>query len=75
MEQGFKIRSYGYAELAQLYFPNVTKKSASVQLRRWIVANRKLQTALEEVGFVPGQKLITPKQVSLMTEFFGEPYD
>ena len=27
MEKEFIIRSYGYGELAQLYFPNVTKKS------------------------------------------------
>ncbi|MEZ4798197.1 MAG: DUF4248 domain-containing protein [Flavobacteriales bacterium] len=30
MEETFKIRAYGYSELAQLYFPHITKKSASV---------------------------------------------
>jgi hypothetical protein len=36
MEEKFRIKSYGYGELAQLYFPNISKKSASAQLRRWI---------------------------------------
>lgn len=73
MEKGFKIRSYGYAELAQIYFPSVTKKSASVQLRRWIVRNRKLAASLEEAGFHPGQRLMTPKQVELLVDFLGNP--
>jgi hypothetical protein len=33
-EETFKVRAYGYGELAQLYCPHVTKKSASAQLRR-----------------------------------------
>lgn len=73
MENGFKIRSYGYAELAQLYFPSITKKSASVQLRRWIVRNLKLSEHLAEAGFCPGQHLLTPLQVKLVVEFLGEP--
>lgn len=73
MENAFKIRCYGYAELAQLYFPSVTKKSASVQLRRWIVRNRQLSASLQEAGFYPGQRIITPKQVALMIDFLGCP--
>lgn len=69
----FKLRSYGYSELAQLYFPNVTKKSASVQLRRWIILNKKLQTALAESGFVSGQRILTPLQVQAMIKLLGEP--
>jgi hypothetical protein len=33
-EETFKVRAYGFGELAQLYCPHVTKKSASAQLRR-----------------------------------------
>ncbi|MFN6380351.1 MAG: DUF4248 domain-containing protein [Flavobacteriales bacterium] len=73
MEETFKIRAYGYSELAQLYFPNVTKKSASVQLRRWIVLNKKLEFELLETGFKPGQRLLTPKQVQIITEILGKP--
>ena len=42
MDEQFKIRSYGYGELAMLYFPNSAKKCASVQFRRWIIFNKKL---------------------------------
>lgn len=73
MQSTFKLRSYGYSELAQLYFPHITKKSASVQLRRWLILNKKLNASLEETGFVPGQKLLTPKQVGLILEYLGEP--
>jgi hypothetical protein len=73
MENSFKIRSYGYSELAQLYFPNVAKKSASVQLRRWIIKNKKLSSTLFEAGFIPGQKLFSPLQVKSMIDFLGEP--
>jgi hypothetical protein len=73
MEETFKIRAYGYSELAQLYFPNVTKKSASVQLRRWIVKNQSLSIELIKLGFCKGQKLLTPLQVKSVIEHLGEP--
>ncbi len=43
MEKEFVIRSYSHCELAMLYFPNSTKKSASAQLGRWIQGNEKLK--------------------------------
>jgi hypothetical protein len=42
----FKVRAYGYGELAQLNFPNITKKSASWQLRIWIVTSASLSKKL-----------------------------
>ena len=73
MDEQFKIRSYGYGELALLYFPNSTKKSASVQLRRWIIYNKKLENDLYETGFRPGQRILTPKQVQILIKILGEP--
>lgn len=73
MEEKFKIRSYGYGELAQLYFPNNTPKSASVQLRTWIQLNEKLKSELSATGFTPGKKVLTPKQVELIVFYLGEP--
>jgi hypothetical protein len=73
MEETFKIRAYGYSELAQLYFPHITKKSASVQLRRWIFLNKKLETELLQTGFKPGLKILTPLQVSIVVKYFGCP--
>lgn len=73
MEQPFKIRTYGYGELALLYFPNSTKKSASVQLRRWIVYNVNLTERLKINGFKKGQRVLTPKQVNMIILYLGEP--
>ncbi|MFN6380362.1 MAG: DUF4248 domain-containing protein [Flavobacteriales bacterium] len=73
MEETFKIRAYGYSELAQLYFPNVTKKSASVQFRRWILLNAELSLNLQKHNFRPGQKILTPKQVATIIEALGSP--
>ncbi len=73
MEKEFIIRSYSYCELAMLYFPNSTKKSASAQLGRWIQGNEKLKNQLTEMGFKPKKKLLTPNQVKLIIEVFGEP--
>lgn len=61
MDGQFKIRSYGYEELALLYFQNSTKKSASVQLRRWLVRNKKLMHELCLSGYITGQRLFTPR--------------
>jgi hypothetical protein len=73
MEEKFKIKSYGYGELAQLYFPKASKRSASVQFRRWIVFNKKLENELLKNGFQPGLRLLTPKQVKLIVDYLGEP--
>jgi hypothetical protein len=44
MEEKFKLKSYGYCELAQLYFPNEIPKSASVQFRILILINKKIKS-------------------------------
>jgi Domain of unknown function (DUF4248) len=69
----FKVRAYGYGELAQLYFPNITKKSASWQLRIWIVTSASLSAKLKAAGYVKGRRLLTPLQVGLIVGEFGEP--
>jgi hypothetical protein len=73
MEKEFVIRSYSYCELAMLYFPNSTKKSASAQLGRWIRENEKLKSQWLELGIKPRKKILTPNQVKLIVEVFGEP--
>ena len=73
MDEKFKIRSYGYCELAMLYFPNSTKKSASVQLRRWLTSDNNLKTNLGNSGLKKWQKLLTPKQVGIIVNYIGEP--
>ena len=73
MDEQFKIRSYGYGELALLYFPNSTKKSASTQLGRWVRQNQNLKMKMVELGFKPRKKILTPIQVKLIIDFFGAP--
>ena len=73
MEKEFIIRSYSYCELAMLYFPNSTKKNASAQLGKWIRENEKLKSQWLELGFKPRKKLLTPIQVKMIIDVFGEP--
>ena len=72
-EDKFKVRAFGYGELAQLYFPNITKKSASAQLRRWINVSNKVKPMLENLGYKPGIRLLTPAHVKVIIDEFGEP--
>lgn len=73
MEQYFKIRAYGFGELAQLYFPNITKSSASWQLTRWINDSLELKQNLERNGKKSRQRVLTPIQVKMIIDTFGEP--
>ena len=73
MEETFKIRTYGFAELACLYLPQITQKSASNQLRNWIKLNQNLKNELYLSGLKPKQKVLTPKQVSILVNHLGEP--
>ena len=73
MDEQFKIKSYAYCELALLYFPNSTKKSASTQFGRWVRQNENLKMQLVELGFKPRKKILTPIQVKLIIDFFGAP--
>ena len=72
-EEPFKVRAYGYGELAQLYFPNISKKSASAQLRRWIKLSKKVLPMLESHSYKPGLRLLTPVHVKVIVDEFGEP--
>lgn len=73
MEDKFKIKSYGYGELAQMYFPQITKQSATIQFRRWIRLNENLKIELKAAGYKRWQKVLTPKQVEILVMAFGEP--
>ncbi len=72
-EETFKVRAYGFGELAQLYFPNITQKSASAQLRKWISNPNTLIKKLEKAGYKPGNRLLTPANVKIIIDEFGEP--
>ena len=65
--------SYSMKELAGLYFPASSPRSATTQLRRWINRNNDLTEALAQTGLKKGQRLLTPRQVALILEYLGEP--
>ncbi len=73
MEDTFKIRSYGFQELATLYLPNIQPKSASIRLRAWIERNTGLKEKLKTLGFQKGIKILTPEMVREITLIIGEP--
>jgi len=73
MEEKFRIRSYGFGELAQLYFPNISKKSASAQLRRWIKLSDTVLPLLKSYGYKTGNRLLMPSHVKVIVDEFGEP--
>jgi hypothetical protein len=50
VHEQFKIRSYGYGELALLYFPSCNKNSASAQHGRWIWQNENLKKTVNGIG-------------------------
>ena len=69
----FIVRAYGFGELAQLYFPNITKKSASTRLRRWIESDKFLRKELSQAGYKFCQRLLTPRQVEILINNIGNP--
>lgn len=64
---------YGHTELAQLYFPNSLPKSAGQQLTRWICRDEDLLDALRHAGYKKGQRIYTPRQVSILVDQLGDP--
>jgi hypothetical protein len=73
MDDKFKIKSYGFGELAQMYFPSISKKSAAAQFRKWVRTSKTALPMLEKLGYKIGNRLLTPAQVELIVNEFGEP--
>ena len=72
--QEFQIRSYSLTELAQLYRPHLSPRSAARTLRNWIRRNPELQESLAATGFDPDTlRILTPLQVTIITTYLGEP--
>lgn len=69
----FRIRAFGVSELAMLYNPHLTGPSATRQLKRWIDYHPLLEKKLKRLGYLPGQRCLTPKQVECIVEHLGEP--
>ena len=66
-------KTYGRTELAQLYCPGLTADAAWRKLKRWISLNRELTRELHDMGYTPCQRTFTPRMVSRIFYYLGEP--
>lgn len=69
----FRIRTYGRQELACLYFPTSSPRSAWRRLKKWIMLNPRLRETLAPTGGMSLLRSFTPREVGLITEELGEP--
>ncbi|MCD8078854.1 MAG: DUF4248 domain-containing protein [Bacteroides sp.] len=69
----FPIRSYSKGELANRYLPHLPIRPALNTWNYWIQTHPTLYHRLLEVGYRKKSKFLTPVQVRLIIEAFGEP--
>lgn len=67
-------RSYGFKELAVLYFPNIAPASASIRLKAWIKDCPELLQALDDTHYHLTARVLTPRQKDLIADAFGSPF-
>lgn len=72
--QQLENRSYGFKELATLYFPNIAPASASIRLKTWIKESPELLQALNDTHYRLTARLLTPRQTTLISDAFGSPF-
>ena len=66
----FELRSYSRKELAQLYFPDSSHKSATQNLRRWLNIHTSHQVFLDSIS---RKQLFRRAEVEMIIELIGEP--
>jgi hypothetical protein len=69
-DETFVIRAYGKSELAMMYFPDLSKETAIRKLRLWLSVNPRLRKLISKK-----LRSYTPKQVRLIVEELGEPFE
>ena len=67
------IQSMSKGEVAALFSPGVTAGAALNRLRRWIYGDPELLEALHRAGYRDGQRIYTPRQVSILFDYLVEP--
>ena len=65
----FRIQSYSFGELAQLYYPDQSYDSALRLFRKEMHETRGLWEALERVGYKEYTKVLTRSQVKVIAHF------
>ena len=73
IEEPFIIRSYGKAELAHLYNPEMPVAAAMRKMRYWIQRNPELYKAMYQAGEARGDHRYTHRQVRLIVGILREP--
>lgn len=69
-----KINCYSRNELACMYMPNLSMRSAQRQLNLWLTKNERLKQRLLKAGADEKTRFYTPRQVEIIFEELGEPY-
>ena len=67
-------RSYGFKELATLYFPDIQPASASIRLKQWILQSDVVMKQLHDVGYRRTNRILTPRQCDILIKEFGSPF-
>ena len=73
MDKDFTIRAYTKKELALLYFPDSSPRTAVNHLMSWIRNCKALWQQLLDTGYYVNSKAFTPRQVKAIVEQLGEP--
>ena len=68
-----EMRSYGKAELALLYHPCGTPKTAMKTLYRWIKGCPLLMAELESLHYNPKRRTFLKPEVEAIVRHLGEP--
>ncbi len=70
----FRIRPYSQKELVKLYFPDTRNEDSAVaNLRNLMKRNPDLLEELAAACYKPHDKVFTPRQVSIIVRYLGEP--
>ena len=72
-KEAFRLRAYGRTELAQAYNPHLSPGTAWQKLSLWIRLYPELTERLKAIGYLPHQRVFTPRQVAMIVEALGEP--
>jgi len=73
MDKEFVIRAYTKKELALMYFPESSPRTAVNHLMAWIRRCTQLWGQLQSIGYETNSKTFTPRQVRAIVEQLGEP--
>ena len=69
----FRIKPYGFGELAQMYYPDHNYDSALRLFREEMHKTRGMWEAMVAEGYKDNTKMLTRAQVRTIVRFLGEP--